>query len=237
MNKAKILLVENSSIVLQIEKRYLKNEGVAVVTAADAEGAFSAVRKEQPDLIYLAFSLPGMDGAACCRALKSDPELAKVPVIMVSNATEEEMELCRSSGCDDLITKPVDRRLFLEAGRAILARIKRRDERTPCRAIASCSLNSGTFYGTIEDVSTSGMYLGASCEVAQGDILDLKFVLPWSGATLIEARARVAWLNSGGQRRKYRLPAGFGVLFHELSGDAEEQLTDYLEFSRMRLGK
>ena len=237
MSTTKILLVENSSIVLQIEKRYLKNEGVAIVTATDAEEAFSAVRKEQPDLVYLAFSLPGMDGAACCRALKSDPELAKIPVIMVSNATDEEMELCRSSGCDGLITKPIDRRLFLEAGRALLDRIKRRDERTPCRAMAACSLKGVTFYGTIEDVSANGMYLGASCEVALGDVVDLKFVLPWSGAVLIEARARVAWLNSGRQRRKYRLPTGFGVLFDELSGDAEEQVTDYLEFTRMRLGK
>lgn len=235
MTKAKVLLVENSSIVLQIEKRYLKNEAVAIFAATDAEEGLATARKVRPDLVYLAFTLPGTDGAACCRALKSDPELAKIPVVMVANATDEEFELCRSAGCDAVITRPVDRREFLDAGRSYLAGVRLRNERTPCRPIAACSLNGATFYGIIEDISSSGMYLGSFHEVAPGDLLNVKFILPWSGAALVEARARVAWLNSGQQRRKFRLPAGFGVLFHELTTEAEEQIKDYVEFFRMRL--
>jgi CheY-like chemotaxis protein len=235
MHKAIILIVENSSIALQIMKRYLKNEAVVIIAAANGEEALSAARKTPPDLIYLAFSLPGMDGASCCRRLKSDPELARVPIVMIANATDEETGLCRSSGCDVLITRPVDRREFLQVGRSLLAGIQNREERAPCRAIVACTLNNAAFYGTIEDVSTSGMYVGTVCAVNPGDVLALKFVLPWSGAALIETGARVAWLNVGKQRRNHRLPAGFGVLFLELSGDAEDQLKDYLEFIRMRL--
>ena len=121
MYKAKILIVENSSIALQIMKRYLKNEAVVVTVAATAEEALSAARKTPPDLIYLAFSLPGMDGANCCMRLKSDPELAQVPIVMIANATDEETGLCRSSGCDALIARPVDRREFLQVGRSLLA--------------------------------------------------------------------------------------------------------------------
>ena len=235
MNKPKILLVENSTIVLQIEKRCLKNEAVAIFTAADAEEALSAARKILPDMVYLAFSLPGMDGAACCRAMKSDPELAKIPVVMVSNATEEEIGLCRTSGCDAHITKPLDQREFLEVGRSLLARERRREERVPCRATVACSLAGKTFYGTIEDVSVKGMFVGTSCEVAPGDILAMKFILPWSGASLIETAARVAWLNSGKPRHHRRQPVGFGVVFHELGRNAEDLIKDYMEFTRMRL--
>ncbi len=236
MNKTKILLVENSAIVLQIEKRYLKNEAAAITVAADAEEAFSAARKELPDLIYLAFGLPGMDGAACCRAMKSDPELERVPIVLVCNATDEEIGLCRSSGCDGLITKPLDRRVFLEAGRSLLARARRREERVPCRATVSCSLGSATFYGSIEDLSLTGMFVGTSNGVVPGDLLAMKFMLPWSGASLIETSARVVWLNSGKQRRNNRLPAGFGAIFQELGSNGEEQIKDYLELIRMRLG-
>ena len=234
MHKAKVLLVENSSIVLQIEKRYLKNEAVAVTTAVDAEGALNAARKLLPDLVYLAYSLPGMDGAACCRALKADPELARVPVVMVSNATEEEIALCSAAGCDALITKPVDRREFLEAGRSLLSRTRRRDERIPCRAIAAYTLDGKSCYGTIEDISLSGMFIGTSREMVPGAVIAMKFILPWSGASLIEATGRIAWLN--GDRQNLRLPQGFGVIFQDLGKEAEEQIKDYLESSRMRLG-
>ena len=237
MIKPKILLVENSSIVLQIEKRYLKGESVAISTAADGEEALIVARDVRPDLAYIAFTLPGMDGAECCRAMKADPELTDIPVVMVANPAKEEIELCRSAGCDAVITKPLDRREFIDAGRSFLVGIKRRNERTPCRSFTSCSGNGATFYGSIEDISTTGMYIGTLREIAPGETLEFKFVLPWSGAGLIEARGQVAWLNSGSQRRKYRLPAGFGVLFHELSDDAREQIRDYLEVSRMKLGK
>jgi CheY-like chemotaxis protein len=235
VHKAKVLLVENSSIVLQIEKRYLKNEAVAVATAVDAEGALNTARKILPDLVYLAYSLPGMDGAACCRELKADPELARVPVIMVSNATEEEIAFCRAAGCDALITKPVDRREFLEAGRSLLSRTQRRDERIPCRAITSYALGGKSYYGTIEDISLSGMFVGTSRETVPGADIAMKFILPWSGAALIEATGRIARLND--PRQNQRLPRGFGVVFLDLGKEAEEQIKDYLESIRMRLGR
>jgi CheY-like chemotaxis protein len=235
MHKAKILIVENSSIALQIMKRYLRNEAVVTSAAATGEEALSAARKNPPDLIYLAFTLPGMDGAACCRSLKSDPELARVPIVMIANATDEETGLCRASGCDALITRPVDRREFLQVGRSLLAGIRNREQREPCRAMVSCTLNNNAFYGTIEDISTSGMFVGTVRAVKPGDILAMKFVLPWSGAALIETGACIAWLNIGKHRRNHRLPAGFGALFQELSGNAEDQIKDYLEFISMRL--
>jgi CheY-like chemotaxis protein len=237
MHKAKVLLVENSSIVLQIEKRYLKNEAVAVTTAVDADGALTAARTIHPDLVYLAYSLPGMDGAAVCRALKADPELAGTPVVMVSNATEGEIALCRAAGCDALITKPVDRREFLEAGRSLLSRTRRRDVRIPCRAIAAYIQDGTTWYGTIEDISMSGMFVGTQREVVPGETLAMKFVLPWSGSAVVEATARVAWLNGDRQSRNQRLTQGFGVIFQDLGKDAEEQIKSYLESIRMRLGR
>ncbi len=235
MNKAKVLLVESSAIVLQIEKRYLRAEGSSVTAVGDAEEAFAAARRLRPDLIYLSFSLPGMDGAACCKEMKSDPELENIPIILVANAVEEEMEICRAAGCDAVITKPLGRRAFLEAGRTLLARVRRREERVPCRATVACSLNGATFYGTIEDVSLAGMFVGSLWEVAPGNLLTMKFVLPWSGATLIETTARVAWLNVGKPRRHLRYPHGFGVVFERLGSGNEDQIKDYLELVRMRL--
>ncbi len=235
MNKAKVLLVENSAIVLQIEKRYLKSMEAVILTAADAEEGIAVARRVRPDLIYLSFGLPGMDGVTCCREMKRDAELGKIPVVLVSNAAEEEIELCRSAGCDAVITKPLDRREFLDAARSLLAGVRRRDERLPCRATVSCSGRGTAFYGTIEDVSLTGMFVGSLCEVAPGDLLTVKFMLPWSGAALVETAARVVWLNGRGQRRHHRYPSGFGVTFEGLESNDAEQIKDYLELMRVRI--
>lgn len=235
MTKTKILIVESSTIALQIMKRYLKGEAASVITAANAEDALSAARKSQPDLVYLSLSLPGMDGADCCRALKSDPELSITPVVMIANTSDEDLERCRSAGCDAVITRPVARKEFLDAGRTLMAAILRREERIPCRATVAWGWNGATVYGTIEDISLNGMYVGNSYDVALGEMLSMKFVLPWSGAALIETTARVAWLNNDRQRKKSRFPVGFGVVFPGLGVNAEEQIKDYLEFVRTRL--
>lgn len=235
MSKAKVLLAENSNIVLQIEKRCLRDAGVTIFTAGDGEEALRVARKVRPDLVYLALSLPGMGGAACCRALKSDPELGRIPVVMVCAAGGEEQELCRAAGCDAVVARPVDRREFLETGLSFLLKSARGGDRMPCRATVACYTGTTVFYGTIEDISANGMFVGSPCEVAPGDVVTMKFILPWSGAVLIETGAQVAWVNGSKRQRSNHLPPGFGVLFQGLEVDAAEQIKDFLELSRLRL--
>lgn len=237
MSKPKILLVESSAIVLQIEKRYLKDAGVTIFSAAGCDEAFMVARKIRPDLVYLSYSLYGSDGAACCTTLKADPDLAQVPVVMVCSAAEEEAEVCRSAGCDAIVAKPLDRREFLEAGLSLLNRKPRGGDRISCRSTVACIKGDASFYGTIEDVSTGGMYVGSDREVAQGDVIVMKFVLPWSSTTLIETTAQVAWVNDGKRKRKSQVPSGFGVFFLGLKAEMADQINDFIELSKLRLGR
>src|SRR6266567_5483964 len=174
MSKPKILLVESSTIVLQIEKRCLKDAGAIIFTAASCDEAFRVARKIRPDLVYLAYNLSGTDGAACCAALKADPGLAEVPVVMVCSAAGEEAELCRSAGCDAIVAKPVDRREFLETGLSFMLRKPRDGDLIPCRATVACFMGEASFYGTIENMSANGMYVGSAWQVAAGDVIVMK---------------------------------------------------------------
>jgi len=237
MSKPKILLVECSTIVLQIEKRYLKDAGATIFTAASCDEALRVARKVRPDLVYLAYNLSGTDGAACCAALKLDPELAKVPVVMVCSAAGGEAELCRSAGCDAIVAKPVERREFLETGLSFMLRKQRNGDRIPCRATVACFMGEASFYGTIEDLSANGMYVGSTWPLAPGDVIVMKFVLPWIGATLIETAAQVAWVNASKRQRNNHITPGFGVFFHELKADQAEQVSDFIELGRLRLGR
>lgn len=236
MSKPKILLAESSNIVLQIEQRCLRDAGVSIFTATDSGEAVSIARKVRPDLVYLSFNLHGAGGISCCKAFKSDPELRDIPVVMVCAAAGEEPGLSRAAGCDAVVAKPVDRREFLETGLSLIPRTAPSGERMPCRAIVACSTGADTFYGSIEDISSSGMFIGSSRKVAAGELLTVKFVLPQSGAVPIETAAQVNWANSIRQQPNDHLPPGFGVLFLELGTDANEQIKDYMNLMKMQLG-
>lgn len=236
MSKPKILIAESSNIVLQIEQRCLRQAGVNIFTATDSEETLSTARKVRPDLIYLSFNLHGAGGIPCCKALKSDPELREIPVVMVCTAAGEEPGLSRAAGCDAVVARPIDRREFLETGLSLIPRTAPSGERMPCRAIVACSAGADTFYGSIEDISSSGMFIGSSRKVAAGELLTVKFVLPQSGAEPIETSAQVNWVNGSKHQRNDHLPPGFGVLFQGLEADANEQIKDYMKLMKMQLG-
>ena len=230
MNK-KVLLAEHSQVCLEIEQELLRKLPVKVFIAENGRLAVELARKLRPDLIYMGLDLAGMDGAASCRAIKADPALAGIKVVLMAPSAEKEMAVCRAAGCDAILAKPIERREFIAIGRSLLALNDQREERIPCRAIVTCRLAGTVFYGTIEDISPLGMFVGCHNAVKIGEELKLKFILPAGGAESIETAARVIWLNSGRMRRKGQLPAGFGVLFADLGLEAARQITEFIERS------
>ena len=122
MATTKILLVDDTKLFLKLEREYLKQSSVVILTAENGRQALEIARNERPDLIYMDLNMPEMDGATCCAALKADPELRSIPVILVTTAgMSESVEQCKHAGCDGFLTKPIDRKTFLEMGRKFLS--------------------------------------------------------------------------------------------------------------------
>ncbi|MEO7951185.1 MAG: response regulator [Spartobacteria bacterium] len=80
----KILVIDDSAMLLSFVKEILDEQGYAVVTAATGEEGFEVCRAELPDLILLDFVLPDMKGDEVCRRLVAEPATAKIPVVYVS---------------------------------------------------------------------------------------------------------------------------------------------------------
>jgi DNA-binding response OmpR family regulator len=234
MSNMRILLAEDSLFVLEIEKKYLQKSDVSIFTVSRAEDVLNVARKVRPALIYLAFGISKGSGERCCRALKADAELRTIPVVMVC-ASDGETQRSRVAGCDAVISKPVDRREFLESGLSLQSDSADDDGRVACRAFVQCTRNEDSFFGSVEDVSLDGMFVGTTREVKAGELLTLKFLLPWSGATLIKTAGQVSWLNNKRRRRNTNLPPGFGVNFQGIDPQAADQISDYLELMRKRL--
>jgi two-component system alkaline phosphatase synthesis response regulator PhoP len=110
--KAKILLVDDDPDFVESTKAILKNK-YDVVTALGGEEGLHKTKEEKPDLVILDIIMPDKDGFTVCRELKGDPELAKIPVLMLTAFSERYMEtsVAVSQGltleAEDFIDKPI----------------------------------------------------------------------------------------------------------------------------------
>ena len=100
------LVIDDDPTVHDLMHRFLSKEGVRMVTATDGEEGLRLAKELRPDMITLDVLMPGMDGWAVLTALKADPALADIPVIMLTIADEKNMGY--TLGAADYLTKPVD---------------------------------------------------------------------------------------------------------------------------------
>lgn len=217
MAKPKILLVDDTRLVLELEKSFLKISHVEVLTAQNGAEALELIRKDPPDLVFLDMNMPVMDGCECCKALKADPFLSSIPVIMLTTAGREgDRERAAQAGCDDFITKPIDRREFLEKARRYADAVDRRDLRVPCQFPAIFVVGRSPVGGLIMDISDGGVFLSSHEPVREGQSIKVALYLPEEKLVLRELAGKIAWVNRERDRVNPKLPPGFGVEFLEL---------------------
>lgn len=129
----KVLIVEDERDILQLVKLYLEKEGFQVITAMAGPDGLKVAKEEKPDLVVLDLMLPGIDGLEVCKRLRSVPDTALLPIIMLTaKAEESDTVIGLELGADDYVTKPF-------SPKALVARIKallRRLERTPADEVS-----------------------------------------------------------------------------------------------------
>ncbi|MGQ3214213.1 response regulator [Shinella sp.] len=102
-----VLVVDDDEASLNIIGSHLKREGYRVLYAGTGEQALEMARKHRPAAITLDILMPQMDGWSVLVALKSDPELSAIPVVIVSISNEKALGF--TLGAAAMLTKPVDR--------------------------------------------------------------------------------------------------------------------------------
>jgi len=102
----KILIVEDDKFLRELMSRKLREEGYEVLEAIDGDAGLKKMKKEKPDLVLLDLILPEIDGFEVLAAKKEDPEIAKIPVIILSNLGQrEDVEKGLSLGAIDYLIK------------------------------------------------------------------------------------------------------------------------------------
>ena len=118
---AKILLVEDNEMNLDMLKRRLSRKGYELLIAVDGAEGVELSRSHHPDIILMDMSLPVMDGWQATREIKSDPKTKNIPVIaLTAHAMAGDREKCIAAGCDDYDTKPIEFPRLLEKIQTLL---------------------------------------------------------------------------------------------------------------------
>lgn len=109
MNRKKILLVDDSSTILMMEKFILRNGPYDLVTATNGEEGVRKASEHLPDLILLDVIMPKMGGFEACRLIRSTESTKSIPIIMVTTRGEAaNVEAGWANGCTDYVTKPIN---------------------------------------------------------------------------------------------------------------------------------
>jgi DNA-binding response OmpR family regulator len=115
-----VLVVDDEPIVRDVVVRYLERDGYRTLEAADGNRARELVEEHSPNLVVLDLMLPGTDGLALCRWIRSK---SRLPVIMLTARGEEADRIVGLElGADDYVTKPFSPRELVARVRSVLRR-------------------------------------------------------------------------------------------------------------------
>jgi signal transduction histidine kinase/DNA-binding response OmpR family regulator len=101
-----ILVIDDDPSVQDIMQRFLSREGFNVITSMSGQEGLRLAREQFPDMILLDVRMPNLNGWEVLSRLKSDPELASIPVVMVT--IEDDQSLGCALGAVDYLLKPID---------------------------------------------------------------------------------------------------------------------------------
>ncbi len=115
------LVVEDSLTDLQVLTSCLRQGGLSVMTAGDAEEAVNKIGSHRPDVIVLDVILPGRSGFELCRSLKNDEQTNKIPVIICSTkGSEMDKFWGMKQGADAYLAKPVDQEELVRTVKSLI---------------------------------------------------------------------------------------------------------------------
>jgi DNA-binding response OmpR family regulator len=122
MDRAQIVVVDDSGAIRMLLTRALEQAGFEVTAAADGDEGVERIREVGPALVVVDAQMPGKDGHQLCTEVRADAQLERQPRIIMLTASGEEADRKRAeeAGVDQFLTKPFDPVELVERARAML---------------------------------------------------------------------------------------------------------------------
>jgi CheY-like chemotaxis protein len=104
---SKVLIVDDNRSFRQLSAELLRLDGHEVLTAANGRETRRLLRSERPEIVLLDIMMPGDDGYAVCRQIKSDPATADTMVVVITALPREARYKSLQAGADAHLSKPI----------------------------------------------------------------------------------------------------------------------------------
>lgn len=109
-SKSRILIADDNPTNVELLEAFLADVDCEIATAVDGRDTLDKVTAFQPDLVLLDIMMPKVSGFEVCKQIKSDPSRRHIIVLMVTALSElGDIERAVNAGCDDFLSKPVNK--------------------------------------------------------------------------------------------------------------------------------
>jgi len=221
----KILLVDDIRNFLDLEISFLKRADCQIFTASTGAEALKLAKQERPDIILLDLVMPEMGGIETTRILKADPELKKIPVIIVTSTNKREESL--KAGADDFVQKPINERGLLNEIKKFISIKEREEERVPIGLEVKYRYMGIDRVNYSRDISNKGIFLITEKPVPIGVELELEFELPEDGKTS-RFKTKAAVVREEREEREGRIITGMGLEFRDFSDEKAKKIAQFI---------
>ncbi len=219
---ATILLVDDVKLFIELEKSFLEDAGHQVVTASSGEEAMGLLDETDPALMLVDLYMQGIDGGELCRRLRNTPRWKNLPIIIVTSAgKDEEVRKCLDAGCDDYITKPIQKNVLVEKVQRLLGAVRARtaQRKQVCLKVHVRS-EKEAFEATARDLSRNGIFVSCDTRMPPGTHVKL---------TLILEQGRKLTVLGKVKRLKDGPDGGMGIYFIRPEEQGQKVLDDLLK--------
>jgi CheY-like chemotaxis protein/Tfp pilus assembly protein PilZ len=226
-----VLIVDDAAMFRELGALFLAR-CARVLTAETGRQAIEIIRVERPQVVLVDLYMPGLDGVDVCRAIRSDPQIQNTSVIvMLGDGDPSERARALRAGANEVIAKPLSRVALIDAVKRHLGTpVSQGQPRLDLSMPVNLRTGLRNIWGTGLNLSRGGIYVETDQSFALQTELDVRFILPDTGATL-RSTAEVVWR---GLEERSRDRFGIGVRFLEIDGSAVRQLDDYI-FERVAI--
>ena len=222
---SRVLMVDDAGLFRILETSFLRRLGCEIVRAQNGPDLIRKATHQAPSLILLDAQKPDLDGPGCVRALKSDPALCAIPILVVT--TRDGVKGCCEAGADATLARPFESGA-LELALSSLGRVAHRQgPRRSASGWVRVAAPGGPRRGRLKDISRTGLFLVLPEPLPLQEIIGVSLRLPGPEAEH-QVRAQGMVVRQVAPDPDSHLIPGVGVRFIEIDARDERHIDHYV---------